>query len=93
MKYPDFRPLHLSDGAPRNFHLFCGKFRMGPSTGYIAERKGCKIKKKNRKCVALKVRFPLYHVFKLSHGLETSKTYILDRNHLISRFVLGLNKN
>ena len=45
----------MSDKAPRNLHLFCGKLRLGRATGYKAMRRGCKIKERNRDCVALKV--------------------------------------
>ena len=57
-----FRPLHLSDDAPRNFYLNCGEFNIGPSTDYVAKRRKCKINEKGKDCVALKVKLILYPV-------------------------------
>ena len=50
-----FRAVHISDNAPRNFHIFCGKFEIEKENGFEATRKGCKMKKKGRDCVGLKV--------------------------------------
>ena len=68
---PYFRPLHISDDAPRNFHLFCGKFSIGKSTEYKALRKGCNIKRPNKDCVALKVMLPIYAGGYLTNYLMT----------------------
>ena len=65
----DFRPLHVSDKAPRNLHLQCGKLRIGRATGYKAMRRGCKQKEKNRDCVALKVT----DISSISHTDVTKK--------------------
>ena len=58
-----FRPLHLSDGAPRNFYLNCGQFDIGPSTDFVPKRRFCRVdNKKGKDCVALKVKLILYVV-------------------------------
>ncbi len=43
--------MHPSDGAPRNLHMFCGKFFVD---GELRVRQqGCKEKQPGRDCVAL----------------------------------------
>ena len=54
------RAVHISDGAPRNFHIFCGKFEINKKKGFEVTRKGCKMKKKGRDCVGLKVTIFLF---------------------------------
>ena len=68
-----FRPLHLSDDAPRNFYLNCGIFKIGPSTNYVAKRRKCNINKKGNDCVALRVKLILYLV--LQQSMESLKSY------------------
>ena len=49
------RSQHVSDGAPRNFHMFCGLVRL---ENYGVKRRGCnswKAMKRGDDCVRMKV--------------------------------------